>query len=405
MSTGRIVAASAAESQVSVYAAGGGEAARLAVLARTRLLDSPVEEPYDRIARLAARVLAAPIATVTLIDHDRQFYKACVGLPGPLRSERETPLEYSFCKHTVELGEPLVIEDTRLDARVARDQADTANRAKSEFLAMMSHDLRAPLNAIGGYRHLLELGVHGPLTDAERETLSRIKRAQDHLLQLISGVLTFARLEGKASPPELASVPVQETLREIESLVQPQLEGSGLTFAASAGDAAEYMYVDVERLTRIVVNLLTNAAKFTPRGGRVSLAWQIESSGGHPRGGYGDRHPRRAARGDLRAVRADRRSAGHEPRGGGARPGDQPPTRSLHARRALGDEHARPGHDLRGDGAPRPVGRAGRSDAASLGARADIRAMRAETRATWRVQRHRIIRASTRPTVRLPSRS
>ena len=354
MNTGKIVSASAAGLEGGGSAAGGGEAARLAVLARTRLLDSPVEEPYDRIARLAARGLAAPIATVTLIDRDRQFYKACVGLPEPLRSVRETPLEYSFCKHTVELGAPLIIDDTRLDARVAtmpsvtqfgvqayagvpllvdglaigtlcvmdmqprpwsneqvglltdlaatvmteielrmsveqlelasdearaaRDQADQANGAKSEFLARRSHDLRAPLNAIGGYRQLLELEVHGPLTDAQRETLSHIKRAQDHLLHLISGVLTFARLEGKASPPEFAHVPVQATLREVESLVQPQLEASGLTFASSGGDAAECMYVDVDRLTRIVVNLLANAAKFTPRGGQVSLVWHMESS-------------------------------------------------------------------------------------------------------------------------------
>lgn len=331
-----------------------GESARLATLARTRLLDSPAEEPYDRIARLAARVLDAPIATVTLIDEDRQFYKACVGLPEPLRSVRQTPLEYSFCKHTVALGSPLVIGDTRSDDRVsamlsvtafgvqayagvpllvdgfaigtlcvmdmrprtwtgeqvgmlidlaaavmteiqlrltveqvelaseaahaARAEAERANRAKSEFLAMMSHDLRTPLNAIGGYRQLLELGVHGPLTDGQRETLERIKRAQDHLLHLISEVLSFSQLEAQAMPLAWAHVPVDATLRGLEALVRPQLDAKGLTFVYRGDDPDVLMYVDAERLTRVVVNLLTNAIKFTPSGGRVSLEWRAEAT-------------------------------------------------------------------------------------------------------------------------------
>ena len=329
-----------------------GESARLAALARTRLLDSPAEEPYDRIARLAARVLDAPISTVTLIDRDRQFYKACVGLPEPLRSVRQTPLEYSFCKHTIALGSPLIIGDTGIDDRVsgmlsvtefgvqayagvpllvdgfaigtlcvmdirprtwseeqvgmltdlaaavmteiqlrltveqvelasrdahaARAEAERANRAKSEFLAMMSHDLRTPLNAIGGYRQLLELGVHGPLTEGQRETLDRIKRAQDHLLHLISEVLSFSQLEAQAVPLSWAHVPVDATLRELEALVRPQLDAKGLTFVYRGDDPDARMYVDVERLTRVVVNLLTNAIKFTPAGGRVSLDWRAE---------------------------------------------------------------------------------------------------------------------------------
>jgi len=328
------------------------ETARLAALARTRLLDSPADEPYDRIARLAARVLEVPISTVTLIDRDRQFYKACIGLPEPLRTVRETPLEYSFCKHTIALGSPLIIGDTRRDERVAnmlsvtqfgvqayagvpllvdgfaigtlcvmdmrprdwsdeqiamlvdlaaavmteiqlrltveqlelantvaheaRQEAERANRAKSEFLAMMSHDLRTPLNAIGGYRQLLELGVHGALTAGQRETLGHIKRAQDHLQHLISDVLSFSRLEGQPVPLTWTRLSVDEMLRGVEALVRPQLDAKGLTFVYRGDDPNASMEVDVDRLTRIVVNLLTNAIKFTPSGGRVSLLWHDE---------------------------------------------------------------------------------------------------------------------------------
>ncbi len=95
-----------------------GDVRRLKALRRTQLLDTAEEEPFDRIARLASSMLGAPIATVTLIDSDRQFYKSALGLPEPVKSERETPLDLSFCRHTVALGTPLVIADTRKDERV-----------------------------------------------------------------------------------------------------------------------------------------------------------------------------------------------------------------------------------------------------------------------------------------------
>ncbi|HEX7243490.1 MAG TPA: GAF domain-containing sensor histidine kinase [Longimicrobiaceae bacterium] len=86
---------------------------RLARLRATALLDAPADGAFDRLTRLASRLLDAPVATVTLVDVDRQFYVSCAGIPEPLASARETPLEMSFCKHTVVLGKPLVVADTR----------------------------------------------------------------------------------------------------------------------------------------------------------------------------------------------------------------------------------------------------------------------------------------------------
>lgn len=87
--------------------------ARLARLRETGLLDAPTEEAFDRLTRLASRLLNAPLSTVTLVDSDRQFYMSCAGVPEPLATTRSTPLEFSFCKHTVVLGRPLIVPDTR----------------------------------------------------------------------------------------------------------------------------------------------------------------------------------------------------------------------------------------------------------------------------------------------------
>ncbi len=86
---------------------------RLEALRRTALLDTPAEEAFDRLARLATRALNAPVALVSLVDRDRQFFKSCVGLPPPWCDTRQTPLTYSFCQHVVATGKPLFIEDAR----------------------------------------------------------------------------------------------------------------------------------------------------------------------------------------------------------------------------------------------------------------------------------------------------
>jgi len=88
---------------------------RLAALRQTNLLDTPAEEAFDRLARLAARVLGAPIALVSLVDEDRQFFKACFGLVEPWASARQTPLSHSLCQHLLVTGQPLVIRDARRD--------------------------------------------------------------------------------------------------------------------------------------------------------------------------------------------------------------------------------------------------------------------------------------------------
>ncbi|MDP9292527.1 MAG: GAF domain-containing sensor histidine kinase [Verrucomicrobiota bacterium] len=96
---------------------------RLAALRRLGLLDTAAEVAFDRLARLASLTLHAPVALVTLVDSHRQFFKSCLGLPEPWATVRETPLKNSFCKHVVATGEPLVVRDSRLDARLRNNPA------------------------------------------------------------------------------------------------------------------------------------------------------------------------------------------------------------------------------------------------------------------------------------------
>jgi GAF domain-containing protein len=102
---------------VPELAAALAEPGRLAALHQSTLLDRPAEESFDRLARVAAKVVGAPVALVTAVDKDRQFFKSCLGLPEPWASSRETPLSHSFCQHVVAEREPVIVTDARKDSR------------------------------------------------------------------------------------------------------------------------------------------------------------------------------------------------------------------------------------------------------------------------------------------------
>jgi PAS domain S-box-containing protein len=164
------------------------------------------------------------------------------------------------------------------EAERARQAADEANAAKSAFLATMSHELRTPLNAIAGYTQLLEMGIHGPVTEAQQEALEKIRRNQAHLLGLINDVLNFARIEAGQVKYEVADVPLDGTLSAVEALVEPQLTAKGLRYRYRGGDPSVTVRADRERMEQVVLNLLSNAVKFTGAGGEVELSWERDGA-------------------------------------------------------------------------------------------------------------------------------
>jgi signal transduction histidine kinase len=162
------------------------------------------------------------------------------------------------------------------DSVNARAVAETASRAKSDFLAVMSHELRTPLNAIGGYAELIEMGIHGPLTEAQRGAIGRIQNSQRHLLGLINQVLNYSRIESGSLSYDISNVSARDAIISAEQLIAPQLRARDLTYVFDACDAALTVRADSDKLRQILLTLLSNAIKFTAPGGTIHVSCAVE---------------------------------------------------------------------------------------------------------------------------------
>jgi len=143
---------------------------------------------------------------------------------------------------------------------------EQASALKSQFLANMSHEFRTPLNAILGYTHMLLNGVTGPVSDPQRKSLTRIDSNSRHLLALINDILDITRIEAGRMPLNLSSFKIPELVEEVMSELEPIIKRSNLTVRPVMPRGLPALKSDRQKVKQIVLNLLSNALKFTPSG-------------------------------------------------------------------------------------------------------------------------------------------
>lgn len=174
-----------------------------------------------------------------------------------------TPDEIGLASEIADLC-ALALDNSRLyrEARELRAMADAANRAKSTFLGNTSHELMTPLNAIGGYVTLIEMGLRGPVTADQLADLDRIRHNQQHLVTLISEILTFVKSESGRLEYHLAEVPVRAALLDVVSMLENAADERRLRLSQDARDEHLTVWADAGRVRQILLNLVMNAIKY-----------------------------------------------------------------------------------------------------------------------------------------------
>jgi signal transduction histidine kinase/ActR/RegA family two-component response regulator len=317
-----------------------GAPARLEALRKTGLLASDPDERFDRLTRLTAHALQSPVSLVCLVTEEQQIFKSCFGLSGPIAACRRTPLNYSFCKHTVITGRPLIIPDTRvnplsrnnpsvpefgaiayagmplvvesgqvigalcvidnkprdwteleisilrdlaasvmteINLQAAKEKAEAANSAKDRFLAILSHELRTPLSP--SLMVVASIAGDPTLPDHVREDAAMAQRNIEQQTHLIDDLLDITRIENGKLAMRREAIDVHEVLKQTHDACRAEIESRGVRVCLALQSACPTISGDINRMQQVFHNLLRNALKFTPAGGEVTIETEDTDDG------------------------------------------------------------------------------------------------------------------------------
>ena len=195
------------------------------------------------------------------------------------------PLNWAILKHRVRyvLRSARAFDALRRNQETliaAKDAAEAANRAKSEFLANMSHELRTPLNAIIGFSTIMQKGMFGQLNEKYAEYAGMVCDSGTHLLAIINDILDLAKADSNALELREEDIDIARVVALSSTIVREMADKAGVDYEVAIADVLPHVRADSARLRQILINLLGNAVKFTPCGGKVSLSAEATEEGG-----------------------------------------------------------------------------------------------------------------------------
>lgn len=228
-----------------------------------------------------------PDEAVDALSHGAVDYlvKGTMTASGMVRAVENAIEKFAIGRELEEQRAVLQVRNQELEA--LRDEMQKklveladAHRAKDQFLAVMSHEMRTPLNAILGYTDLMDAGIGGPLSEAQRQNLSRIRAGGRHLLDLINDVLDLARADAHKLELDLRPVDLEAVLEEVLALMENQAAAQGIELRLEGcANGLPLVQADLQRLRQVVLNLIGNAIKFTEEG---AVTVRCEAVDGEP---------------------------------------------------------------------------------------------------------------------------